>query len=527
MTLLRPRFYKRDISSGLSDRLIVPNVDFDVQRYNHLAIGGPDKARIDAAGDLRDLWQLTTMLRAPIEIYDEQGTPTWWGFIGEVRLQTRMLELSLNLERMVNSVRVSYSTSGAGQTGAGTGAKTAYATNQESIDEYGKKQRLLGYGEANSDQAETFRDAALERLKVLIPEVEIRQSDEVSAEILCRGWWSTLKWIYWSAAATSETSGADDDRGLAYTTEVAFTNGTTERAGQTINISSAENFVLIRISVWIKKTGSPGDLNCTLYTVSGGAPNTQVDTASLTASSIGSTIAPVSFTMTGGAELSAGTDYWIELQADSGDASNYYSVGVNEDALYTAGQFYTHNGSSWSADATKDMVFVVSGERATNTQLENLLGDTDAGQFFDSYEVTASGINLPARNQNEHLTALEVATEIIEQGTTQDKRLTANVTRDRRIVVEEEPATGNNYYLLSDMSFETELGVRIPKHHAHRLVRRWVTPKDIITAVGGTVRLADLQNIFIEEAEYNARRDEVRPRTRTGVDVFDFVRFGP
>lgn len=525
MTILVPHFYKRDLSSGLSDRLFKPELDFEVQRYSFDAIGGPKDARINATGDLPALWQLTAMLRLPIEIYDEQGTNVWWGTVNEIKIQTQILELSLSLENMANSIAVAYSTQAGGQTGAASQAMTGFATNADSIAEFGTKQMILSGRNMTQTQAEAFRDAALDRLRFPVPEIELKESDSISGEIRCVGWWKTLEWGLVTEAATGETISASHTN-----TQQDFTDAATEKVGQTFDVNGAQDFVLEKVSVWIKKTGSPAnDLTVAVYEDSGGSPGSLVDSATLAESDISVDFDVEVITMTGGATLTAGTTYWIvlELAAGSGDASNYYSVGTNENNPYADGAFQTHDGVSWSSDATRDMAAAIFGSRATNTQIENILDDAVAGQFFTGHDVEATGINAPALADGD-FNALEIMAELLT-ATSNNKRLVANVTRNRRVVIEEEPASeddggDSNHFLMNDLSLENSLNVPIPKHHAGRAVQKWVTPKSLMSIIGNTPRFADLTNIFIEEARYDARRDELEPRTRGQRDLFELVK---
>lgn len=521
-----PVFYEKDISGGLQELAIPPALDYTVERYRLNARGGPLDARIDAAGNIRDIWQLTTMLRTPVELDDERGEAVWWGFINEVRITTPILEYVLSLENMANSVAVAYSTRAVSQAAAASRATTSYATDAESIAEFGTKQRLLSLSDAYATQATQGRDTALARLKYPIPEVELR-AGEIGAEIRCVGWWDTLGWAYYQEPATSE-SYIGQQTGV-----VAFGDNTNHQVAQTFEVTSTQDFNPTSAGAMLRTVGSPGDsVQFDIHADGVTAPGASIVSGTIAASELESgTPLWEAVDLTTATDLSAGVTYWLVLSRTGAQSvSDHYEVGIDDNAGYDGtggvgdGSFWTYDGGTWSEDASVDMPFDVGGVRDTEDQLTNILADATVGQFFAGSEIADTGLSMPARNTSGDVTALDIVAEIMEAGTTNDKRLVSYVTQTRRVVIEEEAATGSNLLVTDDLTFQTDNGVDIPKHHLHKIVRRWCTPKNLVTILGQTVRLADLANIYIEEAEYNAQRDELRVRTRESRDVFDMAR---
>ena len=516
---LHTRFLNRDFT----ERLSVPSaIVFEVDRYSHAAIGGPDRARIRVSGTLLDLWRLTDYLRTPVEIYDNWGETVWWGFVNEMRIQTRAIEFTLSLTPMANSIDVRYTTTSTGQSQAGTSALAGVAVNQDSIDEFGTKQMIASLTEANETDAQDHRDTLLESLAYPRPQdVEARDVNQASVTLLCHGWWKTLEWRYYSEPATAEVHNNNP------TTTQPFGDTTTEKVGQTFTVSSSDAFLPIKIDVMLASIGSPaGDVTVSIYTISGGLPDTLIDSDDITGSTIIQDVNTTWYTATldSATDLAASTQYWLEIKRTAaGDASNYFTAGVDENAAYTGGQFYTHNGTVWAGDATKDMPFVVTGTRDTNTQITDLLDGV--GEFITGYDVPATARELPARNQSGNINALEIVEQLLRHGTSNDKRLVAEVTPGRRLVVSEETVFGNdNIFILSNNAFENKFGISIPLHQAHKIVRRWATPKDLITVIGNQIRFADLGNQFVEHAEYTVRNDRLRVRMREASDLFDLAR---
>ena len=66
--------------------IILPDITFQVQRYSHKAIGGPDRAEITARGEPVRLWQAMHLISRGVEIYNDTGEPVWWGYVHEVQI---------------------------------------------------------------------------------------------------------------------------------------------------------------------------------------------------------------------------------------------------------------------------------------------------------------------------------------------------------------------------------------------------------------------------------------------------------
>ncbi len=520
---LRVEFFKRDFNS----RLVVPDVDFRVRTYSHDAVGGPDRARIDARGNALDLWQLTDFLRVPVRIYDELNTSVWWGYIHEIRIQARSIEVGLSMDPFANKIRCVYSTATAGSRSPNAAAKTSYVTDTDAIAEYGTKYFVTTLTNTNATEALDFCNALLSRLKEPTPLTDIRASDSVQAELSCLGWWHTLDWVYYAEPASfelySEAGQTDPSQPKAVQDATQnFGDTTNQRVAQSFQVSASIDWDAKLLSAQLAKVGSPGNLTIALYTDSAGAPGTSLQQATINSTDVPTSLAWITASITA-TTLTAGSTYWLVLQPAAQDASNYYQVALDTNANFAGGVFRIYDGTSWNARSPDaDMLFDVSGVRNTEVQISTLLGDSEAGQFFTGSEVVSTGRQMRARI-NDDITAKEAILELLEVGTSNNKRLTVDVTEDRFVVVEEEPATGSNYYLLLDGSIETNFGVSIPRHHVHEVVRRWVTPREIEGLFENVTQFSDLLSIFIEHAEYSADRDDLRLRARDSRDVFDIA----
>jgi hypothetical protein len=187
---------------SFSGRQIGIPAPLEVVRYSHKAIGGPDRAELVARGGELDLWQYTAWLRSPVEIVDELGDVVWWGYVAEVRIRTGYIEYGLTLDQMANRVRVEY------RDEAGDQQATAWASDMESEDAYGTKERSeqSRLERASSAAAQSERDTLLAERRFPVPTVEAGSSGQGEVAITCRGWWQALGWTYWSEASTTPST---------------------------------------------------------------------------------------------------------------------------------------------------------------------------------------------------------------------------------------------------------------------------------------------------------------------------------
>lgn len=112
------------------------------------------------------------------------------------------------------------------------------------------------------------------------------------------------------------------------------------------NSSSAQDFAqsftvstespLNKLELYIRKTGSPSNATVRIVSNSGSSPGTTTfATATLSASMVTTSYGWLTLTPSSNPLLSAGTTYWIVVDNNSTNASNYYTIGAN--AAYSNG----------------------------------------------------------------------------------------------------------------------------------------------------------------------------------------------
>jgi len=178
-------FYNRNFSGT-----IPVNMDIDIERYSFHMIGGPDTATFRIQ-PLADKWELTKMLRYPVDILGEDGQKKWWGYVNRVTIPHGNIRVGLGLDRLYNSVKVKHLT--------GT---TADQADVQSVREFGDKEFFIDLSNAPAADAIAYRKTYLKTHKYAVPELELSGgNDEIIME--CYGWWRTLDWKYYTNTNTA------------------------------------------------------------------------------------------------------------------------------------------------------------------------------------------------------------------------------------------------------------------------------------------------------------------------------------
>lgn len=108
------------------------------------------------------------------------------------------------------------------------------------------------------------------------------------------------------------------------------------------------NIKLNKISVYLKKTGNPSDLNVMIMSDNAGKPSkTTVTTGAIAASTITGSYSFIDAGFASSPNLNAGQTYWIVLDAATISASNYFAWGLDSNSGYANGAgMYSSN---WNA----------------------------------------------------------------------------------------------------------------------------------------------------------------------------------
>ena len=492
-------------------------VKFNVERYSKSVQGGCKKASIRVEGSRESLWEFAEFIRRPVEIiHNERGECVWWGYLAEVRIQEENFSSDITIDSMANKVAVAYTEMNKRET-------TAWSSDTVSVAEYGTFERLFSQREISTSAAEQRRDTKLALYKN--PQVETRPQTsrgEPQASLVCRGWYEPMTRRYYA-----------NDGGLEEYTNIGWGEGGGREIGQDDRPIMAQSYQLSSTSGWtateiwlrILKDGTPTDnFLVALYSDSGNEPNAELDAAAaLDASTVTTAATWTRFALSSGVAQSTGTTYWIRVaRSGSVDASNFCRVAHNASRGYPRGEMKLYS-TILSAWVTKNMEanFKIVGSVATTTQISNIV--TDCGEFITATVIEdASGINTHLYRNGDYTAWTEILA-LLDIGTSNDRRLLAEVTRARRLrIYEEDAITTVNYKLSADGKLYTSAGRLVPPEEC--FIGKWVALEDVIPDTVDTSILASPSPVFIDEAEVDVKSGRWYPiKTRGVKELFPVV----
>lgn len=170
-----------------------------------------------------------------------------------------------------------------------------------------------------------------------------------------------------AAASLVETviTDNDDSAGVYGGVDVGKLNSV-QQLGQSFTVSTSTP--ITTFSLYIKKTGAPGNGTLRIYNSSGGTVgSTQIgSTGTLSAASVTTSYAWVDVYPYAPITLTPGTTYWMTLEVIGSSVGNYYTLGTNNN-VYSAGALKTRTrtGTTWGsyvdiATSTQDLLFTTA-----------------------------------------------------------------------------------------------------------------------------------------------------------------------
>lgn len=517
--------YDRRFGGALS----LGNVHLAPVRYAFRNMGGPESAEFVASGDLNDLAALLNLLRCPIEILDFQSPRAWqgrvwWGYIHEVEIDTGVYRIGYTLENMANAVAVRYSRPDAGTGASGLSVRTAFATDADSVAEYGRKELILQLSKADDVAAVSARDLALPIFRLPQPLVfQFSNSRQARAILRARGWWETLSWRYMdypSGRVAAEPIG----------TMLRMVHGFGHEGGRMgiavrWSSSSPRAWDLNSIAAMVGKFGSPGDyLIVSIHADGGTVPGTVLYQSSpiwgpdLSAETSWQILLSVDPPI----RINPGVFYWLSIRRTGGtDGNNFYSWGAEFLPGRSGWRTARLEGGTWiswfglESGTPPFPIFRVAGKLETHELIRNIL--LDFSQFFRGIEVVSGTGRFVEPFYDDTLRAIDAIEELLRMGTAQDKRLRGWVTPDLRLRIETEPdiparADQVEIRIRPDGLLEGPHGEILDVHVPP--VGIWVGLKDWPPPTVNTSSLSRYDVFFIDRAEFDVEswRLSVEPR---------------
>lgn len=163
------------------------------------------------------------------------------------------------------------------------------------------------------------------------------------------------------------------------------TTGITKIA-QSFSISTSTP--VAKISLYLKKTGSPSNVTVSIMTNSGGNPNNQQgSSATLYGSQVTTSYGWVDVYPTTPITLTPNTTYWVQLSVSNTSATNYYTIGQVANA-YTGGQTKTKAGNgSWATPTPTGQdtyLHLYTGNYSSISGMDSIGGNANAHTVTNS-----------------------------------------------------------------------------------------------------------------------------------------------
>ncbi|PKN85906.1 MAG: hypothetical protein CVU46_09485 [Chloroflexi bacterium HGW-Chloroflexi-8] len=292
------------------------------------------------------------------------------------------------------------------------------------------------------------------------------------------------------------------------------------KCAQSFQISTIEGWLAASLRIRMKREGSPTDnVVVSLYSDSFGV-GTLLASGSLPGTTISENLNWVEISLNAMVFLDPATTYWIVVERDGAiDSKNYYKVDANEDLSYTSGVMKIWNGAAWvDRVPDADMLFQVGGVEEATAQLERIL--VSGAQFFSAVDVDIDSGVYSSPYRDGDTTALQCVEDLLSSGTTNYRRILANVDFQRRVNLYEEPVSGSkDYYLYSDGSLHDWMGRKINKWDYP--VGVWAKLADVIPASADTQKISDPSKVFIEKIVFNIKEDEIYLQERDYVGLME------
>lgn len=282
---------------------------------------------------------------------------------------------------------------------------------------------------------------------------------------------------------------------------IAFTNP----AASAINVDW--------MRIWVGSVGTPSGNLILEVCADGAQPGAVLASSTLAGSTVGANaaVAARQLTLNTRVTIPAVARRWLVIRHSAAAATtNRFIVGCgvsNVNGLVDVG-----SGYRWSAIVP---AFKVDDVWSTSEIFTNVI--TASGQFVTAVDIlTAATLSMP-QESNTDMSAQAVIRYILTSQTT--ARLLASVTRERRLVVSDEPvAASADYQLDSNGNVLDPYGNRVEPHRVVAGV--WMRLRDVIPASADVSKLASADRFFAERVEYSGGRVTLYPRAVR--DPFDF-----
>ena len=442
-------------------RMTQPGLAFEVKEMRWSVEGGCDRALIEVGVDrlrAEDPAGMVGMLRSPLTIRNAYGQAVWWGYLNTVEQVEGTFVAAHSLDELANRVAVRYTTlAPAGQ--VGEVRQTDWAEDLDSQALYGVKERIVERNGLDEAAALQVRDMAL--AEGAFPAAKMtRMTGKVGwgMRLTCLGWVHSLAWLHVQPLA-GLIANTPPQHGTQYL------GNTYSDLWLAQSVTPAADMAVRYVDVRLRKVGSPtDDARIQIQSNAGGVPSgTSLGQALVSPSGIDAEGYPwVRFEFEPAVPVTLGTPVWIVLQrAGQPSQADFYLVGVDESMAFAGGVFrvYNHVVTSWIARNPEcDLLFKVTATQDTGEQLQAVFAA--GNQFLREIVVEGeTGVeSVPWLPQAE--TCYAQVLRLLRLGTGEQRRLLAEVSVDRRLVISVAPLAGvADWYVDEDGRYYDAQGV--------------------------------------------------------------------
>jgi hypothetical protein len=297
-------------------------------------------------------------------------------------------------------------------------------------------------------------------------------------------------------------------------------------AAQSFTTDASMDWTVVSVAVRAKMAGTAADpLEVHIYSDSAGSPNVSLGDGSIAVADMDGVYRwRVADFVAADLPLTGGTTYWVVVQTATNDAANGYHVELSDEG-YSGGTYKYNDGISWTARAGVDMPFDIVGGRRGGAIAEEVLLTS---AFITGVELVDTFARTPVittLTQIEDQTVKAVVEGVLQAGSTNGRRLLAELDQHRTITLREEPsvndATTQRYYRDRNGTLRDHFRMKVEPQRAGEVVGNWLESEDMRSIIAPGNALAEAGRAFIEEAEWTKAGDAVRLTARGSKNIWE------
>jgi len=210
----------------------------------------------------------------------------------------------------------------------------------------------------------------------------------------------------------------------------------------TFSLAANIAWTVAGVELRLRKIGSPADgITVQLVNDSSGIPGAVIETVTVTAANILTTMGWIAFAFANTNSLAYGTTYGLLItRSGANDAANCYEIDTDTASGYTRGALKAYDGATYQTPYTAaDLIFRVLGALDTGKQTGLILAASP--KWTTAVDVPTSGV-VSNQYRSGELTMYDEMDVLLDMGTNQAARMIARTTRELAAIVAAKPSSG-------------------------------------------------------------------------------------